>query len=278
MLFMVGYLLPLAACLLIWKGTFIDIIFSGYGTQSAAEAGRDVSIRAFVNHYFSFLIYVCTMILPMTLLGILSIKRAKEQGHIWTLLFAYCGVLGFSLQFFIVAGLHYVLYLVPFACLILTEILTIQDAKWLQYVKYALVLWLILLTTYKVYYNRVYKLYYKSAHFRTEQYQLATTLQDYVTPDQTLYIIHGGLYSLTLTMPNLPPNLDRYGYAFGPLGINEEGRRQQIESADWVIRYSADYEYESSFTDDLKHLLEQYEAIPLKDSTILLHNMHRPSQ
>jgi hypothetical protein len=59
------------------------------------------------------------------------------------------------------------------------------------------------------------------------------------------------------------------------MGLNTEKCVKQIKSADYVIRYSADYDFESYFTDSVKHMLEEYPVIAqFQDSTILLHKIH----
>ena len=88
-----------------------------------------------------------------------------------------------------------------------------------------------------------------------------------------MFIIHGGLYYLYYVADIMPPNIETIGYSFGPQGLNKEKATQQINTADWVIRYSKDYPYESFFTDSLKHYLEHYPTISIQDSTILLHKM-----
>ena len=130
-----------------------------------------------------------------------------------------------------------------------------------------------MVSTYKTYHNRVYKQYVKGTQ-RAEQLLLAQDVSPYIRSGEKLFVVHGGLYHLYFTSNLLPPNMETNGYSFGPLGLNERTAAEQINSADYVIRFSKDYPYESYFTDSLKHELEKYPAISLRDSAILLHKMH----
>lgn len=272
--FVVGYSLPFMLCLGIWGNSFIHSVFlNGYGTMNAAEAGYDVSLGSKVMNVFDELNYFCYMICPIVYFGWLFAVRAYRQGRLPQLIFAYCGIFGYSLSFYFTGGqLHYFQNLLPFAILLIVELLHItKGTKW-RYELYVLIAWVMLVSTYKTFYNRVYKQYIKGNE-RTEQIQLARSVSEYVKDGETMFIIHGGLYYLYFTADILPPNIGSIGYSFGPMGLNERAAMQQIDEADWVIRFSADYDFESFFTDSLKHHLEQYPAICICDSAILLHKM-----
>ena len=273
--FIVGYMIPLLICLLIWKGTFIHAtIFSGYGTQSAVDAGYEGSFSSRINSIFEILNYFCYMVCPAVYVGWLFAPLAYQKKRLEHLIFAYCGILGYSLVFYIQGGnLHYYQNLLPFAVLLMVELLHITRETKFKYITYVLIGCVILVSSYKTYHNRVYKQYIVENE-RLSQQSLTRNVSQYIQDDETLFVIHGGLFYLFFTTDALPPNLTSVGYSFGPLGLNEQSAFKQINEADWVIRFSHDYDYESFFTDSLKHYLESYPAVCLNDSAVLLHKMH----
>lgn len=273
--YLVGYIVPIVLCYLLFGNEFfVSVIKNGYGTISAIDAGYDVSFIAKIRQYFGglkfYLIYVC----PVVIVSIAFLYNLWKQGRIVNIIFAYCGIFGFALQFYFSGGEHYMIPLVPFGIITATEMLSIKTNRWLPYIKGITIVFLISVALYKTYYNRVYKLYIKR-DIRTEQQMFTKEIQKYVGHDDVLYIVHGGLYYLYFTADVLPPNISTIGYSFGPMGLNEEQCMHQIRSADYVIRYSADYSYESYFTDSVKHILEENPVVEqFNDSTILLHKIH----
>ena len=272
--FVIGYSLPFILCLGIWGGAFIQWVFlNGYGTKNAADAGYDVSLARKILNIFDDLNYFCYMICPIVYFGWMFAVRAYRQGRLAQLIFAYCGILGYALSFYFTGGqLHYYQNLLPFAILLIVELLYITEGTKWRYGLYVMIAWVMLVSAYKTYYNRVYKQYIKG-NVRTEQLQLARTISEYVKEDETIFIIHGGLYHLYFTANILPPNIGTIGYSFGPMGLNEHTAYEQIMHADWVLRYSRDYDFENFFTDPMKRYVDSYPTICLKDSAVLLHKM-----
>ena len=273
-IFILGYMLPIILCFTIWGEAFINnVLLNGYGTQAAVDARYDVTLTSKFFSIVGNVNYFCYMVCPVVYVGWMFAIIAYRKNRLAQLIFAYCGILGYSLIFYFSGGLHYYQNLLPFAIVLIAEILHLtQDTK-LKYIAYILVGWVILVSAYKTYHNRVYKQYIKG-HERKEQRILANELSYYIKEDEALFIIHGGLYHLYFTADILPPNIETIGYSFGPMGLNEKMAIEQVQEADWVIRYSKDYDYESFFTDSLKHELEKYPSISLQDSAILLHKMH----
>ena len=272
--FIVGYMIPICLCLLIWKDAFVhSILMNGYGTQTAVDAGYDTSLSQKMQSILSALNYFCYMVCPVVYVGWLFAPLAYCKKRLAQLIFAYCGILGYSLVFYFSGGgLHYFQNLLPFAVLLIAELLHItKDTNW-KYSVYVMVVWVVLVSGYKTYYNRVHKQYVKGTQ-RIDQQELSRDIRQYVKDDETIFIVHGGLYHLYFTADMLPPNMNTIGYSFGPLGLNEHTAMEQIQAADWVIRFSRDYEFERFFTDSLKHELEKYPVICLRDSAILLHKM-----
>lgn len=273
--FIAGYIMPILLCLLVWGDAFInDVLLNGYGNQSAIEAGYDVSWNHKLSSIFESLNYFGYIVCPIVYVGCLFVPISYRKNRIWHLIFVYCGILGYSLIFYFTRGqLHYYQYLLPFAVILIAELLYLaKESRW-RYLIYAFVAWTVLLSVYKTYHNKVYKQYLKGTE-RVKQQTNARDVAEYIGDGETLFVVHGGLFYIYSCTNMLPPNLSTIGYSFGPMGLNEKKCAQQIESADWVIRFSHDYPYESFFTDSLKHELEKYPAISIQDSAILLHKMH----
>jgi hypothetical protein len=274
--YLIGYMIPIFICYLIFGHEFLDftILKNGYGTTAAVDAGYDISLvsklKAFISGLEFYAIYVC----PIAFISVLFLYHSWEQKRLANVIFAYCGIFGFALPFYFSVAYHYMIPLVPFGIIAVTEMFSLKTNKWLNYLKNISAVLMICLVMYKTYYNRVVKLYVKR-DIRTEQQLFTREIQKYLSNDDILFTIHGGLYYLYFTADILPPNLSTIGYSFGPMGLNTEKCVKQIKSADYVIRYSADYDFESYFTDSVKQMLEEYPVIAqFQDSTILLHKIH----
>ena len=273
--YILGYILPIAICLLIWGNLFLNnVILNGYGTQTAIEAGLELSIASKLSSIFGNLNYFCYMVCPIVYVGWIYVVKAYKQNRLPYLIFIYCGILGFSLIFYFTGWqLHYYQYLLPFSILLMVELMHLTEkSKW-KYFIFIMVGWIIMVSFYKTYNNRVYKQYIKGIQ-KERQEQLSQDIMQYVRTDETIYIVHGSLTPIYFLTNTLPPNLATIGYDCAPLTLNENRAMQQIQSADWVLRYSKDYPYECFFTDSLKLYVEKYPAICLQDSAILLHRMH----
>lgn len=277
--FAVGYFIPVLLCFLFWGNSFLAVIFNKYGTVSAKEVGLDVSFGKKMNNVCSGLWYFCYMVCPAVLIAVLNLPYIYKTKKLWIMLYCFCGIIGFSLQFwFANFSLHYLLYMVPFAVLLMVEMMGVEGKKWLKYLNYTIIGMVALVSIYKTYYNRVYKLYV-SSNIKQSQVDFSREVKKYVPDDAQLWVAHGGLYYLYLTTGNMPPNLSSIGYSFGPLGLNENKAFDQAKEADYVIRFLADYPYEAYFTDSLKYYIEQYQSVQLKDeigNDILLYDMSKP--
>lgn len=273
-IFALGCVIPIALCFVCYGSDFLPIMFSGYGTKSGVAADSVESFTDKINVVFSWLFSFCFTICIAVLAGLLCVYKAVRCGHFWKLLFGYCGIVGFSLQFFFAAGLHYWLYMVPFACLVITEMLTIKNVKIIEVIKIVAISWVVFVNLYKVYNNIVYKRYVKN-DIRKVQYDLTDEISEYVKPGETLWVVHPGLYFLLFTADVLPPNVSTIGYSFGSLGLNEDEAFQQAENADWIIRFLSDADrLESYFTDSLRSYVEQYPMVAqFDDSTKLLYKV-----
>lgn len=273
--FVGGYILPIVLCLILWRGAFVEqVLMNGYGSELAIKAGYDVSLSTKLSKIAINLNWFCYMVCPLVYVGWLFGRMAWRQGRIGQLIFTYCGIFGFALVFYFTGGQkHYHQYLLPFAILLMVELMHLTRNSNYKFVVYAMVGWVILVSSYKTYHNCVYKLYIKGTQ-KESQIALSKTIGQYVKEGETIYVVHESLGTVYLLNNILPPNLSTINYLNAPLTTDVSMSLKQIQSADWVLRYSQDYPYYWFFTDSLKHYVEQYPAINLGDSTILLHKMH----
>ena len=268
MFLILGYLLPIIICFLYWEYSFVKIIFSGYGTSSALEVGRNVDLLTKLNQIIINVIYHIKRINPVVLFSLLFIPELIKQCKWKEYLFCICGF-GFILQFYFVGGgLHYQLYIVPFSIMIIALLIDLKLNKIKKYILVIIVASTILMSLYSTYYNRVYKIYIKS-NVKYEHIKIANWVKENTEQKKTLYIVHGGIYDMYFLTNLLPPNLKTIGYSFGPLGINSEECKQQIDDADYILRFTSDYAYEAFFTPELKEYCEQKPSIYYNEDIVL---------
>lgn len=272
--YLLGYSIPIAICLIIWGWAFVECnILNGYGTRAAEEAGYDTSLLSKLEMMWGGIEYFAKFSCPVLIFSLLYLPDAYKQKRLANFIFAYCGIFGFSLQFYFARGDHYSIPLVPFGIILLSEMLMMKNNKWLTWLKYILLVVTICISLYKTYYNRVYKLYCKKNEFM-EQVRYSNEIKSYISNDETLFVVHGSMFYVYFMADVLPPNMRTIGYSFGPMGLNEETCGKQIMTANLVLRYSEDYPYESEFTDSLKSVLETYPIVWQNcDSTMLLHRI-----
>lgn len=267
--FFLGYIIPILIALLIWGEAFVSVVFSKYGTVSAIEAGYDSGILTPVRSILKNLLYFSWRISPFFIPGLLFVPTIYEQGRIKEFLFALFGIIGFSLQYYFKqGGLGYFLYMIPFAVFYLLIISSLDMKNVVKRLWLTVVAFTVALSIYSAYYNVTYKLY--NSNVTTSQKKVAKEVMKYVDKEDNLYIVHGGLFNIYYFSNIHPPKMN---YSHGPLGMNNTICKEMIDSADYVLRFSADYPFDSFFTDSIKFELEKNPFIVLADSTVLLHKM-----
>lgn len=271
--FLVGYMIPIIICYAIWKNYFISIIFSEYGTKTAAEAGYDISItqklKWILNNYKELFSRIA-VILPISFLFLATIIK---QNKIIEYIFCWCGIVGFMFQFYFVGGgFHYKLYTIPFVVIIIALLLSLNFSnKWLKLIIYIPIILMTMYSMYAVYNNRVRKLY-MHPELKYSQYKLADEVKKQIKPNSTIWIVHGGIYYVYYLSNILPPNLSTIGYSFGPIGISEEKASKQISSANYVLSFTKDYDFESFYTPANKKIVWKHKCVYLSDA-VVLHDM-----
>lgn len=278
MLFVVGNSVLIILCFIYWKDSFIPVIFSGYGTKSAVERGLDASFvtksKTIAKRLGYFAVWVC----PATIVSLFSIPTAYRQRHLLRMIYCYCGIIGFALQFYFAGDLHYYLYMVPFGILLMMEWLSIEDKNWLQWLKQAVIVWTFVLSLYKTYKCRTYK-WYIQMNVRQYQYDIADEFRSIIPPNTCIYAVDNDLQYLYLVLETLPPNLSTIGFAFGKLGVSEQEQIEQIKSADFVVFRAGDIQDESSVVNKISGYLSKYQSYSAGgDGWFLIYDMRNVKQ
>ena len=274
-----GYLIPLTLCLVIWGKDIVNsVILNGYGTNTAELAGWDVSLghkcSQIIGNLWLFMRRVCPNVICSVLLIPSALGKIRKGGEEWKqMLICYLGILGFALQFwFVEGGLHYFLYLVPFALLLLPSIYTLSNGRIMKGLAVISVATTMLLGIYSTYHNRVYKGIINRG--KEKQYQIASILREKIDLEKKVWIPHGGIEYLYYFNNLMVPNMVSIGYATGPLEVTYEKQWAQIKSADYVICFKKDYPYEYSFSQEVRDWLSHFSVESIdKEGEILLYDM-----
>ena len=273
-LFIVSFFIPLLLCWIIWKDSFVSLIFSDYGTVSAEEAGWDISLSTKLNQIASSLwlfvwrIFPFLFVLPLILFFEKSLTKPEFINIIWCV----CGILGFSLQFYFVkCDYHYMLYMLPFAILIMCIVISSVSNKSVRYVTYVFGFVMIVIIVYSTFWNRVYKQYIK-LNDKQEQRVTADKVNEILNGDsRDIWIANSHLFFIYYLSNLYPPNVSTIGYSFGPLGLNEDDALEQISSSDYVICLTEKVSSETYFSDSLKNSLEVYPVVSIDDASVLIY-------
>lgn len=266
--FILGFIFPLIFCFIYWEKDFLSLIFSEYGTVSAEEAGWDISLISKLEQIYENTLYNFKRINPIVPISLIFIPYIIKQDRWREFMFGWLGF-GFLLQYyFIGGGLHYQLYVVPFSIIIMCILLSLSISKYAKCILIVFTILTILMSLYSTYYNRVYKIYINS-ETKKEQIQRANWVKDHTDDDKTLFIVNTGLQEIYFLSKMLPPNIDKIGYSFGALGVNKEEGKKQVEDADYILRFTKDYEYDAFFTPQLKEYCIQLPSIYYSDEIVL---------
>lgn len=272
-LFLIGYAIPIAICLCYWGEAFLNAtLMNGYGTTNAAEAGWDTSLRHKLMQIVNCLLHYNYWICPMLVGGLFYLRDAHRQKRGGEMLLAYCGLLGFGLQFYFSAYDHYMLYLVPFGAMLTMIVLTLNPVRF-RYFRMVLLAWMIVVPIGYHFGQTCYREMIGQEKLRSKQYAIAEQVRTYIPHGETVWVGHYGLFFLYLTNELLPPNLSTIGYSFGAMGLNEQRAFEQSKNAQWVVRNHPVSEHEPFYTDSLLQYLNEHETIYLNDSSVVVHNM-----
>lgn len=259
-LFMLGVLLPVTICIIIWGEELIPLVNSGYGISLPAEAGEDVSFSSKGIKIIYRIIYFCIRVVPFCIFSLLL--TPKDKSKLFLFVICWLGILGFSFQYYFNAGsLHYSLFMIPFALLLIPA--SFSEAKKIGItakVFYSGILLTMIISFSSTYYKRVYLEYVCRSQKQWVQLmddKLKDEIQNIIPKDETIWVHGVNTYYIYYLTNRLPPNLCTIGYSFGPLGLSKQEALAQAKSADWIIW---DGEINSKYMS--KELMDIYENNP----------------
>ena len=260
----IGFSLPCLLCILIWKGDFIHLFFSGYGTVAGAAGEAGFSVVDKLSAYFCaiklfFTRYSC--IIPVSFIFIKSLIR---HGYFKVYLFCLCGILGFLLQLCFAFSVHYMLYTLPFVSLIIALLLSLNDCVGMKAVAYASFGFMLMFALYSTYNNRVKKIYIKD--YKLKQQEFAAKIKSNVPEGKTIWIVNCGLYQNYYLTNLKPPYLN---YSFGPAGLSENDAEKMVYATDFVLSFEEYDPYEAFYTKKLRKYVWEHEMIRIDEQTVL---------
>ena len=196
--YLLGYCLPLFICLACW-GTDIyhSILFNGYGTDVMdAYWGREATLASKLIRIWDNLFGFANRIVPVLYVALVLLPFMFKQDKWREALCCFFGIGGFGLQYFFVHGglNHYMLYMIPFALLLIPIMLSLDLNKYVRAVVWVIIGWTMVLGIYSAYHNRVWKRYLHDGKKDYEhQWVMGKRVADIVQDGETIFIPHGGV-------------------------------------------------------------------------------------
>lgn len=266
--FVLGFLLPVLLCLLIWRQDFVsNILLNGYGTSVDEARGVKFSDKmGWIIGSGKYLFFRSAIVLLPTLLFIPLL--VKEKKAMW-IIFSWCGLFGFLMANYFVFGLpRYLLLTLPFAMMLIALTLSVlpKSGKLLCIV---FVLSLLHTTLYSVgvtYYKRVWEVYLHQEQKELRE-RIADDVKKHIRPNATLWTPNCALCFVYYLSNSTPPNLATIGYAFGS-GMTRDMAMEQAKSADYVLCFDME-KAEHYFTPELTSFIRSHEAIYVDTTNII---------
>ena len=239
--FIIGYLIPVAICLFIWGGDFVNsTLLNGYGGSNFRELAGDQSTN--IGRYIRGLFFVCTRF-PMIPLAVLILPYSLKQDKWKQILFCLFGIFGFALQFcflwidsFTIFGnaLHYLLLLVPFIALLISILASLDN----KYITVGLICCLaitFLFSTYKLARRSIPE--YFNQKDAQSQMILTNKVEQIVGKTETAWVVDGDLEFLYYTVNLKPALMEIVAYSTGFYEMTAEKAKLEIKQVDYVIQY-----------------------------------------
>ncbi len=271
-LFVLGYILPIALCLIYWGEDFVKVVFSSYGTTSAVEAGQDRSLSTLLLIVSKTLGYYIVRIVP-ALMGIIFFFKTfiKDRNKWCEWIFCWGGIIGFSMTWMFNEQMHYYIYMIPWGVILISVWLSYSQSWINKCIYVGLVVITMLVSVYYAYGKRVFNGSLTSNLERQYQwYQNVTDeLLKYVQPDDVVWLSNSAVFPIYYYGKFYPPNLKDYGYAFGPLALNEEDAFNNLRNSDFVVYSEWSRETCSYLTDSVVNILHKHKTIDVGDGIIL---------
>jgi len=258
---LIGFLLPVIFCGIIWKSPFFETLSGNYGFK--------ITFLSHISKLFEATKHFFLQIFPVLLVGLIFIPfilrnadKIKVRNYIVLLL----GIMGFLLQFYFWYSPHYFLYIIPFASILTFLILSdVNKFKWIY--SFFLII-TIGYSLYSVYFNRVDKIYLKRKDIKQTQYNVAREILTKVDKSRTLYISSTNLIAQYYLTNIVPPNLKTIGYTFGP-ALNLKTHLLQLKSADFVLNSTLKPDFDYYESPESLAFFEKGEKIKISSNSFL---------
>ena len=239
--FTIGYLLPIAICLLIWGRDFaLSTIFNGYGGRELRVFAEDQTTN--LERYLRGLFYVCTRF-PMILLAVLFLPLALKQDKWKQTLFCLFGTGGFALQFCFITitsltisfkALHYLLFLAPFIAL-LTAVLASSRKKIFNIFLICCLAVTCSYSAYKLVRCSIPEYFNKEEHLN--QQMLAEAVRQIVGESETAWVVDGDLEFLYYKADLKPALMESVAYSTGIFEMTAKKAKLEMKDVDYVIQF-----------------------------------------
>ena len=248
-LFILGYVIPIAVCLLIWGSDFVSsTILNGYGGNNLRIIAGDQTTN--IGRYIRGLFFVCTRF-PMIPLAVLMLPLAIKSDRWKQTLFCLFGIGGFALQFcflwldsFTISGkaLHYLLYLAPFIAILISLLTSFEDGRY-RVLLVCCIAVTCLFSAYKLVRGTIPE-YFDKEEVRYQQ-TLANSVKEIVGDTETAWVVDGDLEFLYYKANLKPAVMDTVAYSTGFFEITAEKAKKEVKLVDYVIQF--DWEGPSEF-------------------------------
>lgn len=286
--YLLGYCLPLLICLACW-GTDIyrSILFNGYGTDVMdAYWGRETTFTTKLLRIWDNLLAFANRIVPIVYVALVLLPIIFKQGKWRETLLCFFAIGGFSLQYFFVHGglNHYMQYMLPFALLLISIVLTLDLNKYIRTAIWAIIGWTTILGMYSAYHNRVWKRYlHEGKRDYENQWKMGKQIADIVQDGETVFIPHGGICYLYYTANLYPSCMAEIGYGVGPMEVDIEHAAKWVANTDYVLHFTRkmmydlyqgkDFEY--FYNDSIQQYVDQFPSDTFGTS-VVIHYLNRP--
>lgn len=260
LVYILGFLLPLFLCLIIWGHDIIsNALLNGYGLSMDVKRGVmfDVKMRWIVGNAKSLLLHIA-IVLPITLLFIPLFVREKKAKWV---IFSWCGLLGFLMANYFVWGFpRYLLLTLPFAMMLIALSLSIlrKQGKLLRFAFVFTLTYTVFYALGATYYKYVWKIYLHQEE-KVLRERIAEDVKRSIPSNATLWTPNSDLCFVYYLSNATPPNLSSIGYSFGS-GLTRDMALEQLRTADYVLCHDME-KAEHYFTQEETNFIRNHEAM-----------------
>ena len=235
LLLLAGFVLPIVAVTVYFGSAFYAILLPTYGTSFLESTEIEYSIAMRLDNIRKAVVNSLTnYAIPVVLATLLSPFAIKQKE--WRMfVFALCGYLGFSLQYYftLTPALHYAFYMMPFVALMIAWISKIDAPKWILAIAWLGIAYCFVQRSYRLVERCVPV--WQSELYCWDIRTISAYCEENIPPQSKVFLECYGYEAVYFNAPILPPMLDKYGYSFGPSGLNYEQALEQLQYADYAI-------------------------------------------